>query len=363
MQPQAATKQLPVSQQDNQLIARIVQLAKLGSDPNAIDPLLDVLRTTTATREEGAPLQSQDRTRLQGIEKKLRAYLVTQDPLRRFTPESLEAYLQVDSQPVTVGINRDLITTLVAAVCMPLLALALPLFSAFPLQKSLLLTIPLFLVVLHIDIAWLYISALTHFKPEFKRAFFFVCVGILLFSVAFSHYVLIELLELGQAELFRYGGLTLLDASCYFFMYIGLRQYAQLLGIKSFAVSWPKVTLIALGLSLVAIVIPHTGQRPFEPYFDVSLIGIWLFSMFLALNAVVSSQIVKSVTPAYARSLRWLRIYFIAAWIGSLGSAFGLPIVGQLNGGFLYVLIAILGIIPQLLLLYTGYLFKKETST
>jgi hypothetical protein len=356
---EATTTQIITSQKQ---IDRIIQLAKLGADRAEIDLLLDVLRAVTVHWDQQLPLNDKDMAQLATLESKLRNYLITQDPLRRFTPESLETYLKTGRQPGIVAARISLMVIIATSIFVPALVLLLPLFSSFPLQESFLLTIPLFLVVLHIGIAWLFFSALKNFKPEFKRAFFFMCVGIVLFSVAFSHYVIIELLGLGQSELFRYGGLTLLDASCYFFMFIGLRQYAQLLKIKGVAMSWPAVIGIGVALSALAIVVPHTGQQPFEPFFDLSLIGVWLFSMFLALNAVVSGSIVKSVTPAYAKSMRLLHIYFIAGWVGSLGSVLGLPIVGQLNGGFLYILIAILGIIPQLLLLYAGYSFKKETG-
>lgn len=335
-------------------IDRILLLAKLGSDPRSIDPMLDDLRRITAGWNRVEPLSESRLITLRQLEANLKNYLINSDPLRRFTSETLEARLQNQRGDAPGESKRDL----AIVSCASLLAAV----AALLLNKSVLLTIPFFLVTLHIGIAWLYLSALVNFKKEFRQAFIYICIGIVLLSVAFSHYIAIELLKLGEYQLFRYGGITALATICYVFMYIGLRKYAGLLGIKSFFTSLPKLLGVSLAVVAAAILVPHTGQQTFEPYFDFSLACIWLFTMFLAFGVGVSRQITKSVTPAYAKSMKWLHIYLILGCVGSLGSALGLPIMGQLNGSALYILIAALGIGPQLILLYTGYSFKKETG-
>jgi hypothetical protein len=288
--------------------------------------------------------------------------LVNKDPLRKFTPVTLEDYLNSANNQLSTT-KRDAIVIIIGSIIAGGTPLLLSVLSSFPLQKSLLLTIPVFLVFLHIGIAWLYLSALSNFKKELQQAFLFICIGIILLSIAFSHYVIIELFEVGTQELFRYGGLTLLAASCYFFMYIGLRQYARLMNVKSKSTSLLTLFSSSAVVAVSAIIIPHGGQQGSEPHFDLGLSGVWLFSLFLFFCMVVSGKITKSVTPAYAKSMKWLHIYFILGFVGSLSSVIALPIIGQLNGGFLYTLIALLGIIPQLMLLYAGYSFKKETES
>lgn len=361
MPPQSNTLPSQLNNSNKRQVERIIQLAKLGSDPEAIDPMLDGLRTATADWDGVSPLSDLSRARLKGLEIQLKNYLVNKDPLRKFTPETLEDYLASANTNNSTA-KRDAISIIVGSVVAAGIPLLIPVFSFFPFQKSLLLTIPLFLVVLHIGIAWLYLSALSNFKKEFRQAFLFICIGIILLSIAFSHYVMIELFEVGTQELFRYGGLTLLAASCYFFMYIGLRQYAKLMSVKSTSASLLTLFGASVVVVLLAILVPHGGQQGSELYFDLGLAGVWLFSLFLGFCMVISGKITKSVTPAYAKSMKWLHIYFILGFVGSLGSVIALPIIGQLNGGFLYTLIALLGIIPQLMLLYTGYSFKKETA-
>lgn len=341
-------------------IDRIISLARLGSDPNAIDPMLDDLRSVTATWDGQQPLDQANESRLNSLESQLKNYLINTDPLRRFTLETLEKSVS-ETDKVKINPKRDLYVVLGSSIGASAMMFILPVFG-LPLQKSLLLTIPVFLVVLHIGIAWLYLSALSNFKQEFRQAFVLICAGIVLLSVTFSHYTLIELLGLGDQQLFRYGGITGLATLSYGLFYFGLRKYAGLLNIKNFFTSVGALLGISAAVVVVAILVPHGGENVVEPFFDLSFACLCLFSVFLFFDAGVAGKITKSVTPAYAKSMKWLYIYLVAGFIGSLGGTLGLPIVGQLSGGFLYVLLAVLGIGPQLILLYTGYLFKKETS-
>ncbi len=343
------------------IVDRIVQLVRLCSDPKAIDPLLDSLRIITAKWDRVSPLTSDERARLEEVENGLRTYLLTKDPLRQFTAETLESYLTTGAHSERLA-RQELITTLVASLLTASLGGLLPLANVIPWQLGLALMIPLFLLMLHTGIAWLYISTLGTFNARVRQAFVYICLGIVLLSVTFSHYVVIEILGLSSWEFLQYGGLTFLAAGSYFLIYVGLRRFAHLLGIHNFWMSWRNWLLVSAAVVVAACLVPHGGQVQTEWFFDVGLSGMWLFTTCLAFGAGVAHGIVKNVTAAYARSMHWLYIYLLVGCVGSLGGAIALPVVGQLNGGFLYTLIAIMGIPPQLLLLYTGYSFKKEAG-
>ncbi len=342
-------------------VDRIVQLARLGSSPQAMDPLLNSLRAVTANWDGVSPLQPDAEAKLWELEKNLKAYLVTKDPLRKFTTDSLDQYLStgVSSE---MRAQRGVVITLMASVLVASLAILLPLMGALSWDLGFKLMIPLFLLALHTGIAWLYISTLSTFNAGVRRAFAFICAGIVLLSVAFSHYVAIELLGLNDWEFLHYGGLTFLVTASYFLIYVGLRIYAGLLGVRNFWTSWRNLLAVGAVVTLAACLVPHGGSVPTEWFFDVGLSGMWLFTICLAFGAGVAGSIIKNVTPAYARSMHSLYLYLLIGCLGSLGGTIALPVVGQLNGGFLYTLIAIMGIPPQLYLLYTAYSFKKETG-
>lgn len=343
------------------LIDRIVQLARLCSDRKAIDPLLDSLRVVTANWDRVSPLKPDDIARLEKLEENLRIYLLTKDPLRKFTADTLEAHIKTGATS-KVRARRGLITTLVGSMLTASLGVTLPLVGVMPWKQGLTLMIPLFLLALHTGIAWLYISTLSTFNAGVRQAFVFICLGIALLSVAFSHYVAIELLGLNDWEFLRYGGLTFLVAGSYFLIYVGLRHLAKLLGMQNFWMSWRNLLAVSAAVILAASLVPHGGDVQTEWFFDVGLSGMWLFTTCLGFGAGVAGGIIKNVTPAYARSMHSLYIYLLIGCVGSLGGTVALPVVGQLNGGFLYTLIAIMGIPPQLFLLYTGYSFKKEAG-
>lgn len=323
--------------------------------------MLESLREVTAQWDGQSPLDPSNQLRLQSLENELRDYLITKDPLRKLTPETIDNYLKSPEKTSTATLTQVIVIVLLSffnAVS----ALILPVLGLVPWQNGFLLMVPLFFVTLHIGIAWLYFSALSNFKQEFKNAFVLICMGILLLSVVFSHYVIIELLGLGNLLLFRYGGILALVTASFGLIYFGLRKYAGLLKINNFFTSLKWLGLVSVAVIAAAVLAPHPGQQSFEPFFDFALASMWLFTMFVGFSAGVARQISKNVTIAYAKSMKWLYIYLILGFVGSFGGTIGLPLVGELNGGFLYVLIGVMGVIPQLFLLYTGYLFKKETS-
>lgn len=353
---ESSSAQAANSESDRQLVDKITYLASLASKSEVIDPLLETLRMVTAHWEAGSPLNANDRTNLLDLEQKLKKYLLNNDPVRSFTPESLDARI---NSSATVHIS-SLFNVVWASLATALIVfLVAP--SAIPLQSRALLTIPFFFLVLHIGIAWFYLSALKNFKPEFRQAFVYICVGVLFFSVSYSHYILIELLGLDRFTAFQYGGLTGLITLSFIWIYAGLRRYARILTLKTKATSLPLVLGISALVTIAAIVAPH-GGHPDEFFFDLSLASLWLLVLFIGLCLIIARGLAKVLTPAYAKPMHWLVIYCILGIIGALGSSTVLPILGELRGNLLNIMSAVLGIGPQMLLLYTGYVFKKETS-
>lgn len=342
---------------DQALVDRIGYLCSLASDPIAVGRMTDTLRDVTSRWRPPAPMDTQDRTALSQLERDLKAYLMRDDPLRAFTPQTLEERLQAKNQ-----INKDtssLLYVLLVSVAAGAGSFAVP--SRLSAEYRTLLTVPLFFLALHIGIAWFYLSALRNFNQTFRSAFTFFCVGLVLLSLGFSHYVLIQLFGWHDYPAFRYGGITILISICFVFFYLGLRLYAGLLHIKSWLMSLPLVASITAGLVALAVFVPHPPV-PHETYYDISLACAALLPLFSALAAGLAHKIIRNVTPAYGRSMKWLYAYLLMVSIGSIPSTIALYWIGELYGSTLYTVIALCGIGPQLLLLYTGYSFKKETS-
>jgi hypothetical protein len=67
----------------------VVYAASLVSSPRAIDPILDNLRRATSSLTPGAPISANDQDVLLATYTKIEDYLLNQEPVRKFTKESL----------------------------------------------------------------------------------------------------------------------------------------------------------------------------------------------------------------------------------------------------------------------------------
>lgn len=341
---------------DRQLVDRILYLASLASRKNDIDSMMDILREVTAHWHDPEPLLPQDHAALEQLESKLKHYLVTADPLRTFTHESLEARLARQAKGGSPE-RRNLIAVLLISVTTGALAFLAPL----PLSSRLLLCVPLFFVALHIGIAWFYLTALRNFNQDVRWAFIYISAGIVMLSLAFSHYVILSLLNIESYPILRYGGITWLFSIPFMLIFMGLRVYARLLQISSrLLTSWlaPTIALVAAGLLWFA---PHSAV-PNDFYFHIWSIGAAMISIFALPSSVLAYKIQKAATAAYAQPMRWLYYYTLAVGLGSVAAVGAVFWLGELYGGPLAVVTAACGTVPQLVLLYTGYSFKKETG-
>ena len=77
----------------------IVYLASLASTPQAIDPILDLLRNVTARLGPERILNDQDQLVLAKAYKDLIAHLITDEPARIFTQKELEARIRDTFSP------------------------------------------------------------------------------------------------------------------------------------------------------------------------------------------------------------------------------------------------------------------------
>lgn len=363
MSPQAHVAPMPINpsgavEQDRKLIDRIIYLGSLASQRSDIDPMMEPLREITANWQDTEALSAEDRATLQQLESQLKTYLVKQDPIRAFTPDSLELRLHEQALHKTTT-KRAMGVVLMLSVLAAGIGFAIPWPLSF--NDRLLLMTPLFFLVLHIGIAWLYLTALKNFKPDMQRAFVYVCIGIIVLSIGFSHYVVIQLLGVGAHPVLKYGGITWLIGVPFIFIFLGLSIYGRLLKVKSRLLQWP-VSLGIVGLlSLLLVVAPHAPVED-EFLFDFWMLGASMVTIFGLMSSVLAKKITDATTIAYAKSMHWLYYYMLVLGLGSILALASLFVLGGLHGIALSLVIAICGIPPQLVLLYTGYLFKRETS-
>lgn len=217
------------------LVDRIVYTASLATRMSEIDQYLDKLRATTSQSTfSSETMTDQEYATLSGVQQQLEQYLVEREPLRSFTNESLQVQVEqhlagnVETKQGLLKVTIILVLALVAAT----LGGVLPGVPGSQ-QQQIILAGAVATCFLNLGASWLFLSALPAFKSQLRRAFGFICTGIVLFSVAILSEPLIELANLrANSDI-----VTILVMPIVFLsalsMYVGVVRYARLIGVTS----------------------------------------------------------------------------------------------------------------------------------
>ncbi len=342
---------------DRQLVNRITYLASLVSVREAIDAKLDILREITATWKPDQAFGEAERQKLRNLEGDLRSYLINKDPLRAFTSESLDERIRASEGK---GRNRNL------GKLFLVFGLALAMYLLIPLPLSIsrevraLVATPLFFTVLTAGTLWFYFSALRNFKPELRKVFAALAASIIVINIEFLQITLTQLMHLDRYPLFQFGtipGLPLIDVAL---MYWALLIYAKLLRINTRP---SKIILGAMLLGAVALaVMPYPVSADLTPYIKVAAPIVWVATLWWILVAVMARKIMRTASAAYGKSVKWLGIYAVVIALSYLGGIVTWSTSGVVVGEDLNLLSLVLLAVPQAILLYSGYSFKKETE-
>ncbi len=348
---------------DQEIIDQIIYLASLASNRREIEPMMDSLRSVTATREANQPLTDQERDKLAKLRANLVDYLIKSDPLRSFTVDTLNQRVQSRYSTQKSGMSRNtraFFGIVLAAVGAGLLAM-LPVYGSSIAYRAV-VAVPLFYTVLCAGTAWFYLSSLSNFRPELRQAFVLLCAGVALLGLNFSTYGPASLLGFNHDPLFRYGGPMWIVVSMFICMYFGLWIYARMMRLRTRFASLKLLLAVMVPLIVIIVLAPHPSPTPEEAYFDFSLSCIVGFIVLGAFAAGLARAIKNSVTTAFTDSMRWLYIFFLSCVGGSILGLGAVFVLGELSGQSLNVVLALVGSQPVILLLYTGYLFKRDTG-
>jgi hypothetical protein len=346
---------------DRDLVDSVTYLASLASDPKAIDPALDKLRMITARWSGDTALNAQDKQTLQGLIATLKDNLMHHDLLRSFSEDSLEAQLRDKLRaPVKAASKWGGFAGIVAA-CALLSAASILIPSSLPVASRGILAISVFQVFLTLAGSWFYLSSLRSFKPALRRAFIWLCLGAVALATQFVHFAYEAISGQSHTPLYRYGGLATLACLAAIAMYRGLQLYSRALKLDTV---WAKTRWALVGsaaMAVFAIVVAYLSPVPEKGYFAFSLASVCVLNIMALMGARVARAILRAVTPAYAASMRLLYICLFAIFIGTIGHATTLIVVRELGGTALALMLGIFATPAMLMLMYSGYSFKRET--
>jgi hypothetical protein len=227
------------------------------------------------------------------------------------------------------------------------------------------LVVPLFFFGIQVFTAWFYLSSLRNFKQGFRVAFVYLCGGTVMFTLFYTWLAAISYFGLERYAALKYLAAPVAPSAVGFvLMYLGFRQYARLVGVKSRLTSLRFTIGVFVLIAVVHVLLPHRVPVPVgeEIFYDLTLVVSWVITLFAMWGSVLVRQIIKTANSAYLRPLRFLRWYLalisLIVFINLISLWFTVVFMGPQYS----LLVACSGIIPELLLLFTGYDFKKSTG-
>jgi len=345
------------------LVDKIVYLASLVSDPNAIDKTLDKVRGITATYTRGTPLPEGKLATLNDVYQEIEQYLTTKDPQRIFTREELHQRVveRFDLKDRTTRLRRKIwaISGLAFALgCLSLLV-PVPAKQDSMFEFYLRLSIPTVFTILHFGAAWLFVSALQYFRASFKLAYRLIAGGIVVLGLAQAQLVVLGLLDAWSDPWTTIGVISVIFSAAFSLVFYGVRIISKPLGIRNPVIS-PVVVLLSISAAcLLAIASPHYPAPVAELYVDIGSAGL-AGATVLAIAATVAILVIqRQVSALYQKPLNALAV------------ALGLMVVAGLQFLFIQLMLGYhnwyedsgLAYLPLLLAAFAfvraGYLFNK----
>jgi len=341
-----------------ELIERIVYTASLVTHPEEVNALLDPVRLATAHLRDGqGSLSGTDRQKLLATQRQLEEYLITRERLRSFTPETLRIQIE---QHMRGDANRksrlQVVGVVVVAIALAAIAASLPGLSSAQ-QRGLVFGATAFSLIT-VGAAWLFLTALSSFKSELRRAFIVICAGVTVLGLSLLGQPIMEVFSLRQ-----YPIVSLLYSVPIFIaailFHVGDTLYVRLVGVKNIWTSaWP-IIIAGLPLTIVTFFVPHLPTR--EPPFIFHLVAlIWLWMLLTPIaSAIILRMALRQVPELYKPPVRHLfqamfPIIAVVAYQYALRIIAG-PYMEGLVAYILFGLVTVMG----MALLRAGYTFNK----
>ncbi|HSE60796.1 MAG TPA: hypothetical protein VLA88_00720 [Candidatus Saccharimonadales bacterium] len=340
-------------------IDRIVYLSSLVSDSRHIDAYLDPLRRITAvgSSDETTLLDPKVALTLNRIESELTEYLVKTEPLRSFTPESLQqrVYERFEAPKLIRSLRWQ--TTGIIALTLVVVGFVVNLpFSTISVRLD--VGLVLGIAVCYLGGLFLFLSALKHFSAEAARAYLWFSLGFAIGSVSLLINAILTLIYEAHTPWDKLWLLNFGVYAQYIALYTGSAKLANLQGVKSRLTNGWVVGLISLTTGALLLMPPVGREVEAVSGLVLPLVGMALILTIAAAELI--RKIWKTSTPLYKAPNKALWFTFTAAALGwfvygvsqFLPRALAKP-MGELKISSLFFIVA------TILLVWSAYRFNK----
>lgn len=351
------------SNQDQRLLDEVIYLADLASSKEIIDPMLDVVRSVTATHVIGTWTEN-ERFKVQAVHTQLKDHLIHRDPVRTFTEESLNEKLNREfgtANHITAsqqGLRQVFI--ILAAMAAAYIA-GFILFRRLNMSYDWLVAASLCLPIMLNGNSWLVFTGIRTYTSSLRRAYVWMCSSNVLLGIFAACWILYcNIVAVHHFPPMRYGAVFVLCGITFFVAYMSMRAYAQSINLTTRLAKLRFVVPLSIAVCLIAARLPHVSTSD-DIYLATNLFGVMLFIYYGYMTGLIAYQIQKKLTSMYAQAIRWFGAGFTVAATGGVLFMYVFLTSGT---GFDSKLL-ILGSICSLggvLVFISGYMFRRSSG-
>ncbi len=163
---------------------------------------------------------------------------------------------------------------------------------------------------------WLFLQGVQSFKPQLRRAYKLLCVGIVIFGISQAQY---PIASYAGASFWYLGGLIsipYLAAAIYIFW--GIRSLAGVVTVRSRWLSWRAVIVASLAIVPIVAFLPHTRSDFSESEIALGNALIALDIVFIAFGVVATLRVRALIARMYNSALTWLAMGLGMTVVGGL---------------------------------------------
>lgn len=210
--------------------------------------------------------------------------------------------------------------------------------------------------LLHTGAGILFIAGLGAYKAALRLAYVKIALGVALVGVGLAQVVFLNVFDLIQTPWVQSGGVMLPFVIAGVAIYLGVRQVATLVGVRSSLKNiWLVACLLVLGVATV-VLLPHQASSSLELTFDISnAISVWDVVLYAASLGLVL-QIKAHTGTHYSKATVWLAIGLVGSVVITSYVLIGTFLEGKTPANYLLDTVVIVG---GLLYLKAGYSFAR----
>lgn len=345
------------------IVDEIVYMASLATHAADVDSLLDPMRSVTAQakyQDSQTDIAESDQATLRKVKSDIETWLVENEQVRQFSLDSLRERVQrrMKGDNPQKALRFTLAGVWALAIGAAAFPYIVPIVSTDSLTQQ--LSTSLLFATLLLGAAWFFFAAIKDVKPGIRQAYGLISTAVVLAGLTQLLQPMIDLFGARQTPLATIA-ITSSISPFVILMYLGVRKYAQLVGITSRAAKLPLIGGLMAAGAIAAIFAPHNPIDDPEFVFDISL----------AIQAMIAVPAVGSVILLFRVKKYASKLYAVATtklWHSSLCSAFIalyavalMPVVGVAGTpkGAVFIIGMLAFVASGLLLLRAGYAFNK----